>query len=73
MPIGILTAFALPAWKPAQGAAPLPPGAEHTYVTSSGGHFWPCRGRANGGRQICSGNGNIDKADCRRNPIRKPA
>ena len=42
--------------------------ADHTYVTSSAGHVWPCFGRSGGGAQICSGVGNVDRADCLSNP-----
>ena len=59
MPIGLLSGFALP-------LVALP--ADHTYVTSSEGHVWPCWGRYSGGRLICSGEGNVLKADCLSNP-----
>lgn len=42
--------------------------ADHTYVTSDAGHVWPCFGRSAGGVAICSGAGNISKADCLSNP-----
>ena len=38
--------------------------ADHTYVTSSEGHIWPCWGRSKGGQKICEGTGNIDQAEC---------
>jgi hypothetical protein len=55
MPVGTLTGYALKM---------SPPIAEHTYVTSSHGHVWPCWGRFQGGRVICFGSGNTDQADC---------
>lgn len=45
--------------------------ADHTYVTSSEGHVWSCFGRGHGGKQICSGIGNIDQADCLSKPDSK--
>lgn len=42
--------------------------ADHTYVTSSAGHTWPCFGRGNGGTQICHGFGNVEIAACLSNP-----
>jgi len=59
MPDGLLTGFAIPMI--------LVP-ADHTYVTSSEGHNWPCWGRSSGGRPICSGRGNVLKADCLSRP-----
>lgn len=59
MPVGTLTGYALK-------LAVLP--AEHTYVESSDGHVWPCWGRSGGGRQICTGTGNTDQADCLSQP-----
>lgn len=63
MPTGTLTGHAiritaLPFW-------------DHTYVTSSNGHVWPCWGRGAGGAAICSGTGNTDKADCLSQPSSK--
>ena len=43
--------------------------ADHTYVTSSAHHVWPCFGRSSGGRPVCRGAGDIDKADCLSNPL----
>jgi hypothetical protein len=59
MPIGILTGRSIK-------MAMLP--ADHTYVTSSVGHVWPCFGRSAGGLAICSGAGNVERADCLSNP-----
>lgn len=42
--------------------------ADHTYVTSSDGHVWPCWGRFAGGNLICDGKGNTDQADCLSQP-----
>jgi hypothetical protein len=42
--------------------------ADHTYVTSSAGHVWQCNGRGAGGTVVCSGNGNMDQADCLSQP-----
>ena len=60
MPTGTLTGFALkldalPMW-------------DHTYVASNLGHIWACWGESAGGRQICSGIGNADQADCLSQP-----
>jgi hypothetical protein len=60
MPIGTLTGFAInivafPIW-------------DHTFVNSSHGHLWGCWGRSAGGKQICSGTGNCDQADCLSQP-----
>ena len=60
VPNGVLTGFAIPAL-----VAPL---VDHTYVTSSHGHGWLCHGRAVGGHQICSGEGNTAQADCLSQP-----
>lgn len=60
MPNGTLTGFAIPAL--------IAPFWDHTYVTSSHGHVWPCWGRAAGGTQICSGSGNTYEADCLSQP-----
>ena len=59
MPIGMLTGYVL---------TMQPPLAEHTYVTSSHGHIWPCWGRSSKGRQICTGSGNTAQADCLSQP-----
>ena len=45
--------------------------ADHTYVTSSNGHVWPCWGRSAGGSLICNGQGNTDQADCLSQPNSK--
>lgn len=42
--------------------------ADHTYVTSSHGHVWPCWGRSSGGKLICKGIGDTDLADCLAGP-----
>lgn len=60
MPSGTLTAFGMPAM--------IAPFWDHTYVTSSAGHVWPCWGRSAGGSQICSGVGNTDQAACLAQP-----
>jgi len=60
LPTGTLNGYALKTL--------FPPGADHTYVTSSNGHVWPCWGRSAGGRQICSANGNTALADCLSQP-----
>jgi len=60
MPIGTLTGYAVP--------LAAFPWLDHTYVTSSLGHTWGCRGRSTGGRQICTGSGNIDQANCLAQP-----
>jgi len=39
-------------------------GIDHTYVTSSDGHVWPCWGRSSGGQVICSGTADASQADC---------
>ena len=59
MPIGILAGYAL-----------LMPGqlTEHTYVVSGHNHTWPCWGRSQGGKRICSGMGNTDQSDCLSQP-----
>ena len=38
--------------------------ADHTYVTCTGGHAWPCWGRSAGGKVICSGTGSSEQAEC---------
>ncbi|HXH64433.1 MAG TPA: hypothetical protein VNH42_02860 [Mariprofundaceae bacterium] len=38
--------------------------ADHTYVTCTGGHAWPCWGRSAGGKVICSGTGSSEQANC---------
>lgn len=42
--------------------------ADHTYVTSSDGHIWPCWGRSSGGTVICTGQGRISFAECLSHP-----
>jgi hypothetical protein len=37
---------------------------DHTYVTSSERHVWPCAGRSEGGRVICTGSGSAWLAHC---------
>jgi hypothetical protein len=37
---------------------------DHSYVTSSEGHVWPCAGRSKGGSVICSGSGSAWLAHC---------
>jgi hypothetical protein len=37
---------------------------DHTYVTSSERHVWPCAGRSEGGRMICTGSGSAWLASC---------
>ena len=59
MASGTLTGHALPV----VGLA-----ADHTYVTSSAGHVWNCNGRSAGGKAICTGIGNVDRADCLARP-----
>lgn len=59
MPVGILAGYAL---------TKLGQLAEHTYVVSGHSHEWPCWGRAQGGRRICSGMGNTSEADCLSQP-----
>lgn len=39
-------------------------GADHTYVTSSDGHAWPCWGRSAGGHSICAAGGASARANC---------
>lgn len=42
------------------------PFAEHTYVTSSDGHFrfvWPCFGSSDGGHEICKSTGDFNKCN----------
>jgi hypothetical protein len=39
-------------------------GTDHTYVTSSAGHVWPCWGRHAEGRRICVGDGSAAEGDC---------
>jgi hypothetical protein len=62
---GILTAYVIPIEGPlkTQEIVDLPE-ADHTYVRSSLGHAWGCHGRKDGGRAICSGLGDLDKAAC---------
>jgi hypothetical protein len=42
--------------------------ADHTYAASDDGRVWPCFGRSSGGSPICSGSGNVDRADCLSQP-----
>lgn len=42
--------------------------ADHTYVSSSDGNKWGCWGRDAGGRKICEGQGDSQKADCLSQP-----
>ena len=42
---------------------------DHTYVTSSEGHVWPCFGRSKGGRKICEGDGNVIKLNACLTPV----
>src|SRR5262245_38770350 len=37
---------------------------DHTYVTSSVGDRWGCKGRERGGRIICRGSGDLTFARC---------
>jgi hypothetical protein len=37
---------------------------DHTYVTSSEQHVWPCAGRSDGGRMICTRSGSAWLASC---------
>jgi hypothetical protein len=37
---------------------------DHTFVTSSERHVWPCAGRSEGGHVICSGSGSAWLASC---------
>ena len=37
---------------------------DHPYVTSSEQHVWPCAGRSEGGRMICTGSGSAWLASC---------
>ncbi len=37
---------------------------DHTYVTSSAGDRWGCKGRERGGRIICRGSGRLALAKC---------
>lgn len=55
MALGTLTGYSLPM---------VGQMTDHTYVTSSNGHVWPCNGRFAGGQAICAGVGNVDQADC---------
>jgi hypothetical protein len=57
--LGTLTGFALKM---------VGVGADHTYVTSSNGHVWPCNGRSSGGSPIAVGVGNVDQSDCLAQP-----
>ena len=59
MTIGLLAGYALP--MPGQLT-------EHTYAVSGHNHTWPCRGRSQGGRRVCSGMGNTSEADCLAQP-----
>jgi hypothetical protein len=38
--------------------------ADHTYVRSEKGHTWECFGSGSGGSDLCSGDGDLDFADC---------
>ena len=42
--------------------------ADHTYVTSSAGHVWPCFGRGAGGAEVCAGSANVHRAHCLSKP-----
>jgi hypothetical protein len=55
-----LSAFAVPLRAPLFSNV----GGEHTYVVSDEGHRWPCFGSADGGRQICTENGDLALVRC---------
>lgn len=38
--------------------------AEHTYIVSSSGKRWGCRGGSSGGREICRGKADLALAEC---------
>ncbi len=59
MPRGKMEGYAL--------KVPIIP-ADHTYVKSNHGHFWPCGRRFKGGKRVCSGSGNTDQANCLARP-----
>jgi hypothetical protein len=58
MTIGTLAGYSMTAMFPIGLAG------DHTYVADSIGRAWGCNGRSTGGNIVCSGQGNIDQANC---------